>query len=242
MPLDTNDFSATSYQNMLRELKQRGYRFVNFENSVRRDGTAIVRHDVDFSLEYAKKMAFMDSSAGIGATFFVLVSTEFYNIFSRAGRACLRDILGQGHEIGLHFDQSIYDVDGSAMEDAARRECAILEDVLGRPVRVTAFHRPAQTPEVLGRPGLFAGRLSAYAPEFFSEIGYVSDSAGYWSYGHPLDHRAVESGRSIQIVAHPYLWMHEKAKTPFERIEGFRREREAFLVEELRRNLRYYPR
>lgn len=235
------DFSLSGYRQLLSDLRGVGYHYVDFHGVTASNVCIISRHDIDYSLEYAVKIGAIDESQAVHSTFFVMLGSQFYSPFSRPSRAALRELVAQGHEIGLHFDRSIYDGDEAALEAAAYRECAILEDLVGCAVRVTAFHRPAQTPEVLGRPGLFAGRLHAYAPEFFNQIGYVSDGAGYWSHGHPLDQPAIKARTAIQILTHPYLWVGDVDRSAIDSIEQFRREREAFMISELRRNLRYYP-
>jgi hypothetical protein len=237
MDLPPSGFSKAVYRDLLTAFSQAGYRAAGYDKGQLSGRRLILRHDVDYALGPAVAIGEIEAETGWRSSFFVLVATEFYNLFTRVGRQALREIQAQGHEIGLHFDRSVYS--GQDEEAAARKECATLEDLLGQPVRVTAFHRPAQTPEVLGQGGLFAERPHAYAPEFFRDIGYVADSAGYWSHGHPLDHAAFRDGQPMQLLTHPYLWMGAETETAKAHIDRVRRVREAFLVHEYRRNLRY---
>ena len=71
----------------------------------------ILRHDVDFSLEKAWEMACFEQENEIFSTYFVIVSCDNYNIFSRKKQKILRDILAYGHTIGLHFDETVYGKD-----------------------------------------------------------------------------------------------------------------------------------
>lgn len=238
MKLPPAGFSKGAYRDLLRTFDASGYRAVCYEPGGLVGRAIILRHDVDFALGPAVEIGAIEAAMGWRSTFFVLVATEFYNIFTRAGRSALREIQAQGHDIGLHFDRYVHC--GQDEEAAAERECKMLEDIVRAPVTVTAFHRPAQTPEVLGRAGRFAGRVHVYAPEFFSDIGYVSDSAGYWSYGSPTEHPAFLKGRPMQVLTHPYLWVGEKTETARDHVERVRRARETFLADEYRRNLRYF--
>ncbi|MBT3172708.1 MAG: hypothetical protein HN333_14900, partial [Rhodospirillaceae bacterium] len=77
--------------------------------------------------------------------------------------------------------------------------------MLGRSVPMISFHRPA--PALQGREGRIAGRMHAYEPRFFREIGYCSDSRGAWRHGHPLDHAAVVKGKALQLLIHPLWWI-----------------------------------
>lgn len=235
-------FSPSGYRALLREFADAGYVCGSFDAVEADTGLLLLRHDVDYNPHLACQLGAIAAEEGCKATFFVLLATEFYNLFTRAGREALRELQQQGHDIGLHFDRSVYDADEAGLEAAAAQECTALEELLGQPVKVTAFHRPAVTPEVLGRTGLFAGRPHAYDPRFFTDMAYVSDSAGYWAYGHPCDHPAFAAGTAMQVTMHPYLWCADESASAFEKIERVRREREAFLVSEYRRNLRYYPR
>lgn len=233
------DFSPDEYRLLLRTLKTAGYGFAAFGSRLN-DAQAILRHDVDYSMKYAAYIGAIEAEEGCHATYFVLLATEFYNLHSREGRRYLRELQSLGHRVGLHFDRSAYDGGLNEHQVAAQRECEVLENLLGEEVTVTAFHRPAQTPEVLGMAGLFAGRVHAYSPEYFTDIAYVSEGAGFWSHGSPFEQDAFQRGAAIHILTHPYLWVHQMHGTARDRIERFRRERESFLVSELHRNLRYY--
>ncbi|TCQ16410.1 hypothetical protein [Rhizobium sp. PP-CC-3G-465] len=241
MSLELTDFCPVNYTNILRSFKCIGYQFVNFDAVVDNDKHVIIRHDVDFSLDYAARIGALDEEQGCSATVFVLVGSEFYNVFTRSARENLQILSRQGHEIGLHFDVTNYPGSMKIWDAAARKECSVLEDILGEAVRFTAFHRPGARPELLGMPGLFAEREHVYAPKFFQRIGYVSDGAGNWSHGHPLAHDAVLKGTALQLLMHPYLWVGPAQQSALQRIEAFRVDHEEFLKSELRRNLRYYP-
>jgi hypothetical protein len=186
-------------------------------------------------------MGTVDHEEGWQATFFVLISSEFYNPASKAGRECMKSLRSMGHEIGLHFDASMYKADHDLLEEAAVRECKILEDIIGAPIRSTAFHRPAACyPRFLGMPGPFAARPHAYEPRFFSEAAYISDGGGTWPNGHPLEHPAVSQKRGIQLLTHPYLWMGSEYSSQQEKINAFLSERAKLLESEAMRNFRSY--
>ena len=241
------EFSEAAYRELLRAFRAAGYRAAGFDRIVAAEPQLLLRHDVDLSLDEALKIAEIDAAEDWRATIFVLVASEFYNPFTHAGRTAVLGMMRLGHEIGLHFDGSVHS-DGKppseftpGLEAAARRECDMLENLIGAPVRVLSFHRPRQSPWVLGRPGRFADRLQAYAPEFFCDIAYVADSAGSWSEGHPLDHSAFRQRLAMQVTMHPYLWTQPATRDRVEKIDALREARMRFLEREARRNFSFYP-
>lgn len=195
-----------TYVDMVRDFVRLGYTPTTFAafSPQRRD--LLLRHDVDVDLDTAVAMARTEQEHGWRSTFFMLLTADAYDLASPSGRAALRDITAYGHAVGLHFDPAVYEspID---IEKVVAQECAALEQLLGQPVDVVAPHRPSKVcPEWLGWDHAPAGRMQAYHPRFFHEAGYVSDGAGSWSYGHPLDHPKVAAGLGIQILTHPHLW------------------------------------
>jgi hypothetical protein len=152
-------------------------------------------------------MAVVESELGVRSSYFVLLRSELYNPFAPAGEAALRRIRALGHEVGLHFDAVQVEGGLAALDAAAERECAMLEDLIEAPVGMISFHRPAKALLGLDRP--LAGRAHAYQPRFFSRIGYCSDSRGAFHHGEPLAQPAVAEGRAMQLLTHPIWWMGE---------------------------------
>jgi peptidoglycan/xylan/chitin deacetylase (PgdA/CDA1 family) len=204
---------ADGYVAMVRELARQGYTCVSFPDFAPDRRDFLLRHDVDADLESAVAMARLNRLHGWHATFFILPHTGPYDPGSAAGRNALKAIAECGHDIGLHFDPKAHG-DIADLDNLVASECDRLAQILGRPVSLVAPHQPAKAcPDWLGwdhRPG---GRLQAYHPRFFRDAGYVSDSAGYWAYGHPLDHPKVAAGQGLQVLTHPHLWGVTKAES-----------------------------
>lgn len=226
-------FDMEGYCTLLQTLIDRGYKAVDFQSADPLRQHLILRHDVDMSIAAALRMAEAEARLGLHAVYFVLLRTEFYNVWSGSGRADLKSISGLGHKIGLHLDASLYDDTEEAIEGAAAVECGALEQVIGQSVGTISFHRPAR--KLRGRPGMLAGRRHAYEPEFFTGMGYCSDSRGGWHYGHPLDHPSVKENKALQLLTHP-IWWQSPAMEPQHRLQRFLRSREALLDRELELN------
>ena len=215
---DRTEFTLASYGALLDALAERGYAVVGFEAAVPAQRHLVLRHDLDLSVEAAVPVAELEAGRGLAASYFVMLRSPLYNAFDAPALAGLERIASLGHEIGLHLDAALYGEEPAALDIAAARECGALEALLGRPVGMISFHRPA--PSLQGRAGAVAGRRHAYEPRFFRDMGYCSDSRGAWHHGHPLDHPVLADGRALQLLTHPVWWTGPPA-APGRRLEDW---------------------
>ena len=229
----STDFTPTAYRALLMALCEKGYECRGYADTDPRQRHLILRHDIDMSVDAALPIAEIECSLGHVAHYFVLVRTEMYNVFSAAARKALQELRGFGHEIGLHLDASLYNNDTAQLQQAADTECRVLEAAIGVVVNTISFHRPVEA--LLGYPEPLAGRLHAYQPKFFGEMGYCSDSRGAWHHGHPLEHPAVREGRALQLLTHP-IWWSPADENNIKKLDNFAAGRAELLREELARN------
>lgn len=106
------EYTYAAYRNMMKSLKNNGYtpiRFCDVSDEI--DYPAIIRHDVDMDLQEAVKLAGIEKNEGIRSTYFVMLSSEYYNLLTGRNLKSAREILRLGHEIGLHFDITAYDAE-----------------------------------------------------------------------------------------------------------------------------------
>ena len=91
------DFTYEAYTAMLRGFVDAGYKFAGFPEAetLLADSSPFVlmRHDIDFELEAALRIAQLDAEQGVRSTFFFLARTTFYNVFSIPGTDQVRAIL-----------------------------------------------------------------------------------------------------------------------------------------------------
>ncbi|WP_338317606.1 hypothetical protein, partial [Bradyrhizobium ottawaense] len=97
---------AQEYVGLVLRFQELGYETKLFHDFFPEQQHLILRHDVDLSLEAAAVMADLEAKHGWTATYFVLLCSEFYNVFSAAGRRSLCSIVERGHDVGLHVDPS----------------------------------------------------------------------------------------------------------------------------------------
>ncbi len=201
------DFTCDGYAALLDAFVERGYGATAYADVEPGQPQLVLRHDLDMSIQEARPIADIEAARGMAAHYFVLLRTEMYNPWSRAGRADLRAIADAGHDIGLHFDAALYADDLDTLDRVCREECDVLEQPMGRAVSLVSLHRPRKSLLGLDRP--LGGRRHTYEPAFFTAIGYCSDSRGAWHHGHPLDHQAAAENRALQLLTHPIWWTGE---------------------------------
>ena len=159
----------------------------------------LLRHDIDDRPRWIESMSRVEAEQGRVATYCLQARTPFYDLDDEADRA-VAALLDDGHELGLHFDSSAMTSDDEVLE-GVERDANLLEQRYDTPIRVVSFHMPGVRP--VGHLDL-GDRINTYAPRFFSEIGYLSDSNQSWR-GKDPEHELRTAGR-IQFLTHPTLW------------------------------------
>lgn len=235
---DNSDFSTENYFRLLQILSDSGYATVDFAAVDHGKKHLILRHDVDFDLLAASRMADLEARNGYRSTYFVLLTSEFYNPISGQGRAAMAAISSLGHTLGLHFDTSLHDADETVLSDAAEAECRLLQELTGQKIDVISMHRPPS--KLVGENVDFAGRLNTYSSYFTKEMGYCSDSRGAWLHGSPLECDAYKQGKALQLLTHPIWWTQETPYSPQQSVTNFLLARSEFLSREAARNCKAY--
>ncbi len=217
--LTLDDFTYEQYIRFLQALQENGYRFLSFSQAAgeAEDGEPFVllRHDIDFSLEKALLMSEIEAVSAVRSTYFFLLSSSFYNLFSRTGSRIVRDILRRGHRLGLHFDCAAYEAEGldvDGVRTRCLREASALENWFGEKVDAVSFHRPQ--PFVLsGNPQLTHPLPHSYMAEFVQRIKYLADSRGQWRYGQPGAAEEFLQRKPMHILVHPIWWTERKEES-----------------------------
>src|SRR5581483_2867944 len=79
-------------------------RFCDLEAGSPTDRYCILRHDVDYTLYSALKLAHEEAARGIRATYFLLLNSAYYNLLSPSHGYVAAALVRLGHEVGLHYD------------------------------------------------------------------------------------------------------------------------------------------
>lgn len=211
------DFTLQKFKEYIRLAKQ-NYKFRDYDNFKKDEKYIIWRHDLDYSIHAAVKLAKIEAEEGIKATYFLLPHSKFYNLLELDVCKCVKEILDAGHKLGLHFDTDFYkerDPDFE-LEVCLKLEKELLENFFGDKIAVFSFHNPGQMGLDLNKDE-FAGMMNAYSTYFRNEAGYCSDSFGIWRYERLEDVLRNGEHKRLQILTHPEWWS-EKVTSPAERI------------------------
>ena len=200
-----SDFTVENYKRLIK-IAQNNYIFRTFENFDPRERFIIWRHDVDASPHFVRDLAVVDKEEGVASTFFYNLHSEFYNLLERSVIDTVYEIKSLGHSIGLHFDAQYYQIKTlQELELALIKEKRIIEDFLGFQISVFSFHRT--NPFVLScQENKYGGMLNVYSKYFQHEVGYCSDSGGYWRHRRLENVLAEADDDRLQILTHPEFW------------------------------------
>ena len=128
-----------SYISLLSKLVSRGYVFRTFDASaVIKNFDCILRHDIDFDVGKALRMAKAEAQNSWFSTYFFLIRSKSYNVLDPEIRRMIEEISSLGHVISLHFDTSIYD----DFETGLFEELKLFEKIFGVTPTVISLHRP----------------------------------------------------------------------------------------------------
>lgn len=162
----------------------------------------LIRHDVDFDLQLALDLAIFENKLGIKSTYFILTTCESYNVLCEKNKKILQEIISLGHEIGLHFDPTLYESD---LSKVVQKECSILTLATGIDVKSISLHNPS----VHGQYPMFKGFVNAYDIKLFSDNNYISDSRFDFRGKEPFEFIENIENNMIQILLHPLHFSNE---------------------------------
>ena len=176
------EFTYKGYQELIECLTRNGYIISNYLNYNKYDKTVILRHDIDYSVEKALEFAKIENKLGVKSTYFVLISSPFYNAISQDVTSKIKNISVLGHDIGLHFDELNYDKsfyeDNGGINEIVESEARILESILDIEINTVSMHRPSK--QTLDSNYTFDNLINSYGQEFFNNFKYLSDSRMRW--------------------------------------------------------------
>nr|WP_293993911.1 hypothetical protein [uncultured Fusobacterium sp.] len=212
------EFTYLAYEKLIRQLEDKGYKFCDYINYKEKNKVVILRHDVDTSLNKALEMTKLENSLGVSAYYFVLLSTDFYNINSEKSLKILKEIRQLGGKIGLHFDEKKYNL--KLKEDYIKYinyELDILSRILEEKIDIVSMHRPSK--DFLEMDLEIPNVINSYQKKFFNDFKYVSDSRMNWreNIEEIID---SEKYSQLHILTHPF-WYSKKIESMEEKLEQF---------------------
>lgn len=221
------DFSEQDFRSILESLAERGYRFCRFDQPDSDDGLRLyLRHDVDISPTMALRLGVIERECGAVANFFFQMNADTYSGLAPETLAIIRELRSMGHGVGLHIDENLIAIEGSAI----RRTIDWFDHCVTPIDKAISFHRPSRA--VLGRD--FRGFENAYGSVFFDPDGFFSDSRRNHRFKGQVLAAAQSGVNPLQLLLHPGWWCSETDMKVF--ADKLLARRHAEIVRYLRKN------
>lgn len=192
------EFNLDTYSNLLKTIKSNGFTFNGF--SSKEEKLFLLRHDIDISPSISLKMAELEYNLNIKATYFFMIRSPFYNLFSRANNEIVKRIIELGHDIGLHYDEGYYS-EKENLQNLIDREIKILKDNFQIEVNTVSFHQPSK--EIIDNT-VSIKQINTYDKVFFKNIKYISDSNMLLKENIA---KIMQKYKKIQLLVHPIWWV-----------------------------------
>lgn len=226
-----SDFTRKHYSKCL-DIAKKHYSFITYAEAKTKDNFILWRHDVDFSIHIAKKLAEIEAKKNIKATYFIYPHCEFYNLLEKEIFLLVKEIQKLGHEIGLHFDSHFYSIQSAdQLDQALKKEKTLLETFFDTEVKVFSFHNNNDF-TMSCEDWEYGGMINTYAKLFKTEVAYCSDSHGIWRFSRLHDVLKKAESSKLQILTHPEWWQQEEM-APRQRIKRC-------IEERAKKNMQFY--
>ncbi|MBK7939261.1 MAG: hypothetical protein IPJ82_20245 [Lewinellaceae bacterium] len=194
-------FRFGPYEEFLKKYLEQEYRFCFFPEINQPKNQIALRHDIDFDTQFALQSAQIESKLGIKATYFFLMRSNFYNLFSPQDLHNVLAIRDLGHHISIHFDPTVYE----DFHEGLKWEAALFRQVFRQEVSIISLHRPNTFFQEFDSP--IFDIEHTYQAKYFRDIKYFADSTGVWRFGHPFDSQEFLQQHSLHVLIHPVWWM-----------------------------------
>ncbi len=163
------------------------------------DRFLIMRHDVEFSLPAAVRLAEIDAELGVRSTFFLLQTSD-YNPFEEEDALRVRRILELGHDLGLHYDGGLFERLGVDAGAVARKQIELFEAFFDTRIKAMSSHMPMRSGVTLAIDGV----VDAYDPLYLVDMKYLSDSVQAWREG--VVTKVLDRYPHIHLLTHEFIW------------------------------------
>ena len=213
-------FTINHYAELVKLAKRQGFSFILHKDNYTSNRKDIIwRHDVEFSPDIALKMAEIENSLGVKATYFFQIHSEFYNVFERYHSDIVNKIKSLGHHIGLHFDSHYYNIQNQPdLDYYIQVDRNYFENVFGIKIDTFSFHNT--NPFILScRNYLYGGLINVYADFFRENYFYCADSTGFWRYEVLDDLLRNPNVNHLQVLTHDAMWS-EEVLSPRKRVRN----------------------
>jgi hypothetical protein len=215
-----DDFTENEYREMLR-LAKKNWKIIPYSDYQSSGRVCIWRHDVDFSIHRAYRLAFIEAEEGVQATYFIHIHSKFYNTFEDEVTERILKILELGHMLGVHFDPQYYSGSLRGRLDVLAQittEQKMLEHYFNASVQAFSFHIPDMGGWMNIDHDTIHGLINSYGRSIRDNYSYCSDSNGYWRFRRLRNVLEDASDEKLHVLTHPEMWTPEPM-SPHARVE-----------------------
>ena len=221
-------FNLKRYKDLIKSLVNAELKPTTNWNEKLSSNSLLIRHDVDFSIEYAHQLALFESQLKICSTFFFMITSNLYNLLSEHNQKLVKDIANMGHKISIHFDPTAH----QSLEEFAY-EKNVFEKIFKVNVDIVSIHRPGSFLD--NNNILLSGIPQTYQDIYYKKMKYISDSTGRNVF--PLISEYLEGPRDLglHLLVHPIWWI-GTGNNPKEKLNDWRNKKFDFITSEIRNN------
>jgi hypothetical protein len=202
-------FALDDYRTVLRRFRELGYTASEVTKLSRCKPTScslFLRHDIDVAPALCLPMAELEHQEGVRSTYYVLFSA-LYNPFEAESKAALIRLVELGHELGVHYDLSMYPAhDRMASLEWLRHEAGLLQRITGKLAVTHCMHNPSLTggeDPLLSAPGF----VHPHAAEYKETVSYISDSCRAFRDATLADFLSGRRAGNLLFNTHAELWL-----------------------------------
>ncbi|MDA9953359.1 hypothetical protein N9D61_03350 [Planktomarina sp.] len=225
-------FNLSTYESLLEDLKKEGLvPSVKWEDEID-ENTLFLRHDIDFSVEFALKLARIESKLSVFSTYFFMLTSNMYNLLSLENQLMVKEIAKMGHKVSLHFDPTAYDD-----LEKFKYEKDIFENIFGVKVDIVSVHRPG--PFLDNNNISLCGIPQTYNDIYFKSLKYISDSGGRDIMPQIIEYFNGRRTQGLQLLIHPIWWIGEGTNAT-DTLNSWRKRYLSFITSEIQNNCKTY--
>tara|TARA_B100000427_G_scaffold240543_1_gene203431 strand:- start:10033 stop:10722 length:690 start_codon:yes stop_codon:yes gene_type:complete len=226
-------YGPNKFIQILRQLKESNFVFDHFKATKHGSRVVHLRHDVDFSVDSALNLAYIERKEEILSTYFFMLSSNTYNVFSKKNSDQIREIMHMGHKISLHFDPTSH----QDIDSGFQKEKNSFEDFFTTKLDIISIHRPGVFLENNNRK--LPGCSHTYEDRFFKDMVYLSDSGGKDVSEDLKRFIDNEELKELHLLLHP-IWWEKEFQSPTQTLDNWLDRSGKFLKGETRKNCKTY--
>ena len=225
-------FSLDQYKKIVFRLIENGLTPTTDWKGIASKNTLLIRHDIDFSVDFAHRLALFESELGVRSTFFVMLTSNMYNLISSKNQMLVKNMINLGHKVSIHFDPTAHE-----NLDAFEYEKELFENIFDVEVDIVSVHRPGS---FLNNNNVsLCGIPQTYSDAYFRNMKYLSDSGGRDVLPLISEYLADDRSQGLQLLIHPVWWV-GRGKNVTETLNFWREKNSKFLKSEVQANCKTY--